>query len=342
MTPKGKAVGRRRGQKISGWVWGVLIALLLIGGGVALIFLRRYLAVLQETKQVRSVVQEANQRQEMLIKSPARRQFSAAFLQMAFGDNPPLLEQIKQALNQAIGSQAALAQGDVGLMLVTYRAEGELRDVAIHVFGNMVPESLPKFSAEGYWRSQLSGQFYDLGQSMLSLLGREILILAKKDVEQRQREVIDAGLNDRFAVVQDFLHDPVSFIAVIPEPGRLFSERFRPYMVTVLVKGKVSMDEMRVEMVALSSTPEKAQELAQLISDTRMMGIGLGRVLYGKSGPADIGLQSLARMRIRVEGPMVVSSTLLTNEIMERGLPRVLRALSKGTGRIKRGPGYPG
>ena len=47
-------------------------------------------------------------------------------------------------------------------------------------------------------------------------------------------------------------------------------------------------------------------------------------------------------MRIRVEGPMVVSSTLLPNEIMERGLPRVLRALSKGTGRIKRGPGYPG
>jgi len=42
---------------------------------------------------------------------------------MAFGDNPPLLEQIKNALTHAVGSEPALAQGDLAMMLVTYRAE---------------------------------------------------------------------------------------------------------------------------------------------------------------------------------------------------------------------------
>jgi len=57
------------------------------------------------------------------------------------------------------------------MMLVTYRAEGELRDVAIHIFGNLVPEKLPAFSSEGYWKSQLPDNFFKMGQSVLSTLG---------------------------------------------------------------------------------------------------------------------------------------------------------------------------
>jgi hypothetical protein len=332
---------RRKGTKTSAVVW-VLLAVLLLGAGVlALNVSQRFRRVVQETNQVRSVVQEAVQRQEMLIKSPARKEFSAAFLQMAFGDNPLLLEQIRGALNQAIGASPQLSQGDVAMMLVTYRAEGELRDVAIHVFGNLIPEGLPAFSSEGYWRAQLPDTFYKSGQSMLSLLGREVMILANRQVEQKQREVLDAGLNNRFAVIQDYLHDPVSFIAVIPEPARLFSEQYRPYMAAVLVKGKVSMEEARFEMVALSFDPQKAQELAQLISDTRALAIGVGRIRYGESGPGEASLQAISRMRIRADGPTVVASMVVQAETIEKGLPRFVRALSKGINRIKRGPGFP-
>jgi len=334
---------RSKGSKSSKWIW-VLLLFLLIGAGVfGLNVTQRFRRVMQETNQVRSVVQDAAQRQEMLVKAPARKEFSAAFLQMAFGDNPPLLEQIKKALDQAMGSSPELRQGDVAMMLVTYRAEGELRDVAVHVFGNLSPENLPAFSKEGYWRSQLNDQFYSSGQSLLSLLGREILILARRDVEQKQREVISAGLNDRYTVVEHYLHDPVSFIAVIPEPSRLFSEQFRPYMAAVLVKGKVSMDEARMELVALSFDAKRAQELAQMISDARMMAIGLARVRFGvshlTSGPAF--LQAVHKTRIRAEGPTVVASIVMPGEVIEFVLPRFVRGLSKGIGRIRRGPGYP-
>jgi hypothetical protein len=260
---------------------------------------------------------------------------------MAFGDNPPLLEQIKSALEQAIGERPQLTQGDVAMMLVTYRAEGELRDVAIHVFGNLVPERLPAFSTEGYWKSQLPEQFYDMGQSILTLLGREVLILAARDVEKKQRELIEAGTSDRYPVVQDYFHDPVSFIAVIPEPTKLFTEQFRPYMAAVLIKGKLSMDEARADMVALSFDPDRAQELAQILSDARTMAIAVARIRFGGAGPAETAFESLSRSQVRAEGPTVVVSSMLPGAVLDRSLPHFVRVISKGVGRIRRGPGYP-
>ena len=336
---KGKN-GRGKGFRANVIVWTLLAALLLAAGVLALNVTQRFRRVVLETNQVRTVVQEAVRRQEMMVKAPARKEFSAAFLQMAFGDNPQLLEQIKESLGKALGNNPALAQGDVAMMLVTYRAEGELRDVAIHIFGNLVPEKLPAFSSEGYWKAQLPENFYKMGQSILSTLGREVVILASPEAEKQQRELLEAVLNNRYETVQNYLHDPVSFIAVIPEPGLLFTDRFRPYMAAALVKGKISMDEGRVEMVALSFDPKKAQELAQLLSDTRMMGVGMARVRFD-SPEAETALQQLSRAQIVADGPAVKVTAMMPSEVIERGLPRIIRALAKGVGRIQRGPGYP-
>jgi hypothetical protein len=178
------------------------------------------------------------------------------------------------------------------------------------------------------------------------LLGREIVILARKEVEQKQREVIDAGFSDKFPVVENYLKDPVSFIAVIPEPSRLFSEQFRPYMAAVLVKGKISVEEARMEFVALSYDPQRAQQLAQILSDMRLMAIGVARIRFGAGsgaadGPGPLAVQALSRIRIRADGPTVVASGVLPEAVLEKAVPRFLRGLSKGINRIKRGPEYP-
>jgi len=340
MAGKTGITGKRKGTKANVIVWAVLAVLVLAAGVLALNVTQRFHRVVQETNQVRTVVQEAVRRQEMIVKAPARKEFSAAFLQMAFGDNPQLLEKIKESLSTALGANPTLAQGDVAMMLVTYRAEGELRDVAIHIFGNLVPEKLPAFSSEGYWKSQLPDNFYKMGQSMLATLGREVVILASPEAEKRQRDLLEAILNDRYETVHNYLHDPVSFIAVIPEPGLLFTERFRPYMAAALVKGKISLDEGRAEMVALSMDQKKAQDLAQLLSDTRMMAIGIARVRYG-GGEAEAALQQLSRAQIVADGPAVKMSIMMPSDVIEAGLPRMIRALAKGVGRIQRGPGYP-
>ena len=336
---KGKNT-RGKGFRANVIVWTLLAALVLAAGVLALNVTQRFRRVVLETNQVRSVVQEAVRRQEMIVKAPARKEFSAAFLQMAFGDNPQLLEQIKAELSKALCANPTLAQGDVAMMLVTYRAEGELRDVAIHIFGNLIPEKLPAFSSEGYWKSQLPDNFYKMGQSLLSTLGREVVILASPEAEKQQRELLEAVLNDRYDTVQNYLHDPVSFIAVIPEPGLLFTDRFRPYMAAALVKGKISMNEGRLEMVALSFDPQKAQDLAQLLSDTRMMSVGIARVRFD-SPEAETALQQLSRAQIVADGPAVKMSIMMPSEVIERGLPKIIRALAKGVGRIQRGPGYP-
>lgn len=321
-------------------VWSVLALLVLAAAVLALNVTQRAQRVASETNQVRKVVQEAIRRQEMVVKAPALKEFSPAFLQMAFGDNPPLLEQIKDALSKALGSNPALAQGDIAMMLVTYRAEGELRDLAIHVFGNLVPERLPQFSSEGYWRHWLPDQFYSIGQSSLALLGREVMILAERETEQRQRAIIEAILNNRYQLIKDYFEDPVSFIAVIPDPSLLLTDRYQPYLAAMLVKGKMSMDEFRSEVVALSYDPSSAQELAQTISDFRLMAMGISRVRQDNPY-TEIGMQQLARIQVQASGPTVTARGMIPGIIIENGLPRFLHALSKGVGRIQRGPGYP-
>ena len=72
-----------------------------------------------------------------------------------------------------------------------------------------------------------------------------------------------------------------------------------------------------------------------------MMAIGIGRVRYGGTELSETALQSLARTQIRAEGPTVVATVALPGDVVERALPRFVQVLSKGIGRIKRGPGYP-
>jgi hypothetical protein len=231
------------------------------------------------------------------------------------------------------------------MMLVTYRADGELRDVAIHVFGNLNPSQLPKFSNDGYWRTQLTDQFFNMGQNFLGLLGREVLILANKEVQKRQQDFMEAGLNGEYPIVRDYLHDPVSFIAVIPDPTKLLPQEYRPYVAAMLVKGKLSLDNSRTEIVALSFDPQKARELAQMFSDMRMMAIGLGRIrgggFGGGTGLVENGVEVFSKMQIKADGPTVVASAMFPKEVIDLALPRLVQGLSRGTSRIKSGPGYP-
>src|SRR3989442_14400704 len=110
--------GKRRGASTNVVVWSLLAILVLAAGVLAVNVTQRFKRVVQETNQVRSVVQEAVKRQEMVVKTPARKEFSAAFLQMAFGDNPVLLERIKEELRKALDKSPTLARGDVAMMLV--------------------------------------------------------------------------------------------------------------------------------------------------------------------------------------------------------------------------------
>jgi len=325
--------------------WIVIVILSLGTSVLALNVTTRARHVIQETNQVRSVVQEAVQRQEMVVKAPARREFSSAFLQMAFGDNPVLLEQVKGQLQQAISEKPSLQKGAIGMMLVTYRAEGEVRDVAIQVFGELNVERMPSFSSEGYWKGQLPDQFFQAGQSMLSLLGRDVMVLANNQVRKQQMEVLDATTSDRFSIVEDYLHDPVSFIAVVPDPSKLFSDQFRKNMAAVLIKGKLSMDESRFEFVALSTDPHKAQGLAQMLTDMRSMAVGVAQVRFGGAGSAQgmaqAALAQLTQASIRADGPACVINTSMPGNVLQSLMPKIVRGLSKGMGRKQRGPGYP-
>ncbi|MCX8063004.1 MAG: hypothetical protein N3D16_10535 [Anaerolineales bacterium] len=275
------------------------------------------------------------------VRTPMTKVLSPPFLQAAFGDNQPLLDKILEIVENSQIPDAEIKQSKIGLLLVTYRLQQNPTGVAVHLFGDIVDERKPAFSSEGYWRSQLPDSFYDLGQSALSFFGRSVRVLADKDTEARQRRFFDAIINNRYPILTNYLQDPLFFSGVIPDPSTLATDHFRPYLASVLIKGKVSMTGLDCEVIAHSFDEGRARELAQAISALRTLAIGLGRVRYGHSEYAELALNQLAGGTIETQGPTVFGRVALSGEVIQRALPKFVQGLSKGVGRIRRGPGYP-
>jgi hypothetical protein len=339
MSPPKK---KNAGKKANVFVWTFLVVLL-IAVAVAIFALgRRASRAVQATNQLQQAMQEAIQKQQMIVRAPARREFSTAFLQMAFGDNPPLLNEIKKALSEALVEKPALAYGEVALMLATYRQAGDLRDVALHIFGDFRPEQVPAFSAEGFFRYNLPAQLYDIGNTMLSVLGRDVIILAKDpETMAQQRAILEAILSGRADLVREYLYEPVAFIGVVPDPARLLTEDLRPYMAAALLKGKISMDDARAEIVILSFDAAGAARLGQQLSDLRLLAIGTSRLRWGGTPRALPALNALSQTQIRVEGPTVVVRSSADRRLLDDGMMVAVRVLGKGVRRIRHGPGIP-
>ena len=141
-------------------MWCIVIALVIGAVLFGLRFARRFRRVVQETKHVRLLAKEFGKRQDMIVKAPAHKALSDGFLQMAFGENPVLLEQIHRTLDTLRGS----ITGDMGMLLVTYRRDGNVvSDVAVHMFGNLEFGSKPTDA----------NTVYELQRSLGTVLGRD-------------------------------------------------------------------------------------------------------------------------------------------------------------------------
>lgn len=91
----------RQGKRTATMVWLTVAFLVVTAGVLALNVVNRYRQVAPDFSVVRNSVTATGRRPAVSSQSlPISREFSPAFLQMAFGDNPPLLEQIKETLAQ--------------------------------------------------------------------------------------------------------------------------------------------------------------------------------------------------------------------------------------------------
>ena len=126
-------------------------------------------------------------------EAPAADTFSMNYLQAIFGENPDLLEQLKQVIQQGLAEQPELNLGEVAAMIVTYHVADDckIEDLVAHAVGGFeLAREKPGFHRNGYFFQQLDNKLWNYGNLLVGFLGRDIVLFA---TDERSGDGVAAG-----------------------------------------------------------------------------------------------------------------------------------------------------
>ena len=211
--------------------------------------------------------------------APANAAFADFYLEAIFGDNPELLEQLRGVVRRGLEEEPDLNLGEVAAMIVTYRQEdgGEITDVAAHVVGGFpLGRMSPQFHRHGFFRHQIDENLWNMGNTMLRFLGRDMVLFADETVAENQTEIIEGVLQGNIIPLVNSLEKPIYYTAVLPDPRRVVTPQLRHHVQAVVMRGMLAPYEGRTEVILLTTTPRSATYTLSVMSDLkRMAEIGL-------------------------------------------------------------------
>jgi hypothetical protein len=295
----------------------------------------------REALELQQRAKEAVKEAKPLVgKTPARSVFDPAFLQTAFGDNPLLLAIVRQQLQQATAQNSGLIQTDIAMFAVTYEPgpNGRPTNTVTYLIGDLKSPRAPGFSDEGQFRRDLPPALFDISNSILAIVGREIQLLGKQEDVDEQRELLEGVLGGDPSMLKAFLYDKQQFRAVIPDPGRLLPESFGSVIRAVAVSVDGSLDGGRGEITFIAPDRERAPDLAKLVGQWRTLAIAAIRVRYGSQRFLHIA-DMLAQTEMETQGVAVTLRGKFDKDFMDSAF-RVIRVMGHAHHRIERSPLY--
>ncbi len=251
----------------------LMVGAIFIGAGAALLGVRAYrLAHIgwDMQSQIRYLVENGG----TIGTVPADQAFAVEYLEAMFGEDPQLLEQLRRVVRRGIIDAPALDLGEVAAMIVTHRRTPDDRvvDVAAHILGDFpLVERRPGFHRDGYFRHHLDDSLWELGNSVLSLLGRDLVVFADEEVMQKQEDIISGVLTGNILPLVDKMDIPIYYTAVFPDPRRLVPPRLRHHIQAVVVRGRASHEGGSTETIILTPTPRSATYTLSILSDLKRL-----------------------------------------------------------------------
>lgn len=215
---------------------------------------------------------------------PASAALNPIFLQSMFGADPELNQQLSDALATAQREDPSLRQGEISALMVTYHkgnngsgeSTGPAKDVAVHIFGDL-PLGRRKISMarNGFFNVQIDRGLWSMGNSILSILGRDLFIVAPEDdIERRQQDVLEALLTgDVLPLVDLIAESPLHYMIVFPNPREMVPTKLRNHVQAVVAKGFVSPDKAEHEITVLAGNEKSASLVASILYDMRTAAI---------------------------------------------------------------------
>ena len=212
---------------------------------------------------------------------PADDVLSDSYLLSLFGDNPELVDRLKTVVDLGMATDANLKLGSVSAMVVTYRrdTEGEVKDAAIYAIGGF-PDPKSKrlgFRSTGFFRNELDPELWFSGKAIMNLLGRDIIVFCEADKAEAHMALLFDLLNGGILpLAERIVESPLHYAIVFPEPKELAPPNLRNNLQTVIIKGEMSADSGRTEMMFISPTYRAASQVNNLLQDIA----GLARITF--------------------------------------------------------------
>lgn len=205
---------------------------------------------------------------------PAEEVVTVDYLQTIFGENPQLLEQLKQIVQIGLEKQEALSAAMISALLVTYHLDEDNtpKDVIVHVIGSFpIARRKPGFHRDGFFFQQLDPELWQAGNLAISFLGRDVLMFGPdEEAAGRHRAVIDTLFSGQIGELVSYIDPPLYYSVVLPNPKEGLPIQLRPHVQSVVIKGSLGHMKGRVESLVLCPSPKSARYTSSVLSDFKL------------------------------------------------------------------------
>ncbi|MBU0677876.1 MAG: hypothetical protein KJ626_07135 [Verrucomicrobia bacterium] len=250
----------------------VSCAILVVAGAGYLTYRGARLATIafDAREQIRYLVESG----ETIGEVPAVEAFSTEYLDQVFGGSPELLGKLKGVIAKGLTEDPDLTLGEVAAMVVTYHEndQGEAEDIVAHVFGGFPHETRkPGFHRDGYFKHLLDRNVWSIGNSVISLVGRDLIMFAENETADRQEKIIESLLSGNILPLAYSLDKPLRYTAVFPDPRRVVPRQLKNHIQAVILKGTLGQREGKNEIIFLTPSVKSATYALSVLSDFQTM-----------------------------------------------------------------------
>ena len=206
--------------------------------------------------------------------TPASEALEESYLSGIFGDDPELLNELKSVVNKGLEEAPELQLGEVAAMVVTHTLSdsGEAEDVVVHVLGGFPSKKRkPGFHRDGYFRNLIDPKLWQAGNSVLSLLGRDMVVFAPENLKEKQQAMLSSLFSGEVTLLaEDIKENPLYFTLAIPNPKSLVPPQLRRHIQAIIVKGHLSKDDGKLETIILCPSIRSAKYAFAVIKDMKI------------------------------------------------------------------------
>lgn len=235
----------------------------------------RSLRMYRGATEVRESVRYLMENGGTIGQAPAESALSDSYLEIVFGEDPELLEQLKKAVERGSAAMPDVRQGEIAAIIVTYRKNGDdkIENVVAHLAGGF-PLGTRRISMhrDGFFAHQLDRHLWTTGDSGIRFLGRDLVVWANNEEDEKaQRELIESVFSGEVIILADSIaQKPLYYSMVFPSPEQVVPAKMRNHIRAILVNGYLAPDRGSMELVVLTKSEVGTALVGSMMNDLKV------------------------------------------------------------------------